>query len=159
MKRQSIQEYLGLPKSWPVKEKIKHAIMILPNEKDIKSANKKDPQACALHHAACRLFNVPNAAIGGRWAYIPQRDERGNPYIARMQAPPKTQAAIKKFDRTGVMPEGGFKFVPLNPSQMYLYKRRYMRLWTAGKVGGQGKRRKWSSHRRQLRALPMTLRT
>ena len=65
-KRQTIQQYLGLPKTWPVKEKIKHAIVLTPNKADIRNADRKDPQACALHNTACRVFNVPNAAIGGR---------------------------------------------------------------------------------------------
>lgn len=81
--RQTVQEYLGVPATWPVVEKIKHEIVLMPNAKDVRSAKRHDPMGCALHNAACRTYDVPNAAIGGRWAYIPQRDGKGKPYIAR----------------------------------------------------------------------------
>lgn len=114
--RTSIQAYLGVAESWRVREKIQHELIIFPNKEDIRSAKKKDPLACAIHNAACRIFNIPNCAIGGRWAYIPQRDERGNFFIAKMQSTAATQRAIAEFDRSGKMPEGGFRFIPLAPT-------------------------------------------
>lgn len=154
----TIQQYLGVPKNWPINEDVKHAIILMPTKEDIKKGDPKDPMGCALHNAACRMFNIPNCAIGGRRAYIPQKDEKGNWYIARMRALPRTQAAIKKFDRTGVMPEGGFKFQPLAPSDKFKYKRKYMRLWYKGRVGKDGTNRHWSKHRRNVRCLPMAIR-
>src|SRR6267378_5215365 len=131
MPRHTIQKYLKVPASWPVKEAIKHEIVLMPNARDIKTADKKDPTGCALHNAACRVYNIPNCAIGGRWAYIPQRDSKGKYYIARVQATAQTQKAIKKFDRTGTMPEGGFRFTPLAPSHRYKYKNEYNKTWRA----------------------------
>jgi len=109
MPRHSVQEYLGVPESWPVVEKIKHEIVLMPNKQDVRRARRQDPRACALHNAACRVFDIPNCAIGGRWAYIPQRNTKGKFYIARMQATGETQRALRHFDRTGKMPEAGFR--------------------------------------------------
>lgn len=157
--KQTIQEYLGLPESWPVKEKIKHEIILMPNAQDIKNAKKSDPQACALHNTACRVFNIPNAAIGGRWAYIPQRDSKGRYYIARMQADPETQRALIKFDKDGSMPEFGFRFVPISPSHYYENKKVYMRKWSKKEVGhNQEPRGKLKKHRLKTRTIPMNVR-
>src|SRR5215475_4851457 len=131
MPRQTVQEYLGVPAEWPVREKIRHEILLMPDNVDIKTAKKKDPQACALHNCACRIFSIPNCAIGGRWAYIPQRDSKGKYYIARMQAPIDTQKAIKHFDKTGEMPRFGFRFVPIAPSHTYKRKNTYNKGWSA----------------------------
>lgn len=128
--KQTIQQYLGVPPEWPVKEKIKHEIVLMPNKQDIKTADRQNPLGCALHNAACRVYGIPNAAIGGRWAYIPQRDSKGNYYIARMQATPATQAALREFDNTGTMPESGFRFVPITPSHRYKAKAAYGRART-----------------------------
>jgi hypothetical protein len=65
-----------------------------------------------LCRADIRHFNIPAAAIGGLWAYIPQRDEKGNHYIAKVMAHPTTAEAIRVFHIDGTMPEGGFRFVP-----------------------------------------------
>src|SRR5271154_5527794 len=108
----TVQEYLGLPEKWPIVENIKYSIMLMPNKADIKHGKKGDPRACALHNAACRIFNIPNCAIGNAHAYIPQRDSRGRFFIARMKTPAKTREAVRIFDKTGKMPEGGFLFVP-----------------------------------------------
>lgn len=153
----SIHKYLGLPENWPVRDNLQHTIVLMPTKEDIKKANKSDPQSCALHNAACRMFNVSNCAIGGRIAYIPQKDEKGNSYIGRFSAPQKTQAAIKKFDRRGIMPEGGFVFRPVAPSNRLGAKRKYYRLWYNGKVGGQG--RKTKPHRRSTRCIPFAMST
>ena len=131
----SIHDYLDVPATWPIKENIKHEIVLMPNAKDIKTAKKGEPMACALHNAACRVFDIPNCAIGGRWAYIPQRDAKGKMYIARMQATQETQQAIKVFDRTGKMPEGGFRFIPIAETHKFAAKRKYMKLWHRGEVG------------------------
>ena len=130
MPRQTIQEYLGVPGEWEVREKLRHEIVLHPNRDDIRKAKVRDPLACALHNAACRMYDIPNCAIGGRWAYIPQRDVKGRYYIARMQAPLETQAAIKKFDRTGEMPEGGFRFTPIAKTHRYAVKNAYQRART-----------------------------
>ena len=157
MAKHTVQEYLGVPADWPVKEKLKQTIVLMPNKQDIKTAKQRDPRACALHNAACRMFDIPNCAIGGRWAYIPQRDKNGKHYIARMQAPTETQKAIHTFDKTGVMPEGGFRFVPIAPSHTYKRKNAYNKKWQAGEVGGTGKKRKIQKRRTApLRAIPRT---
>lgn len=157
MPRHTVQEYLGVPAEWPVKEKLKHEIVLTPNARDIKTAKRQDPRACALHNAACRMFDIPNCAIGGRWAYIPQRDAKGKHYIARMQAPTETRKAIQKFDKTGVMPEGGFRFVPIAPSHQYKAKNAYNKEWMKGKVGNTGKKRKITKKRLPpMRAIPRT---
>lgn len=153
----SIHGYLGLPANWKVRDNLKQTIILMPTKEDIKSADKADPMACALHNAACRMFHVPNCAIGGRIAYIPQKDEKGQWYIGRFAAPPKTIAAIKKFDRRGVMPEGGFLFRPVSESNRLGAKRKYNRLWYAGKVGGQG--RKMKQYRRSTRCIPFAMAT
>lgn len=153
--RKSINKYLSLPDNWPVKDDLKQTIVLMPTAHDIKTAKTSDPTHCALHNAACRMFAVPNCAIGGRIAYIPQKDEKGNYYIGRFAAPNKTMAAIKKFDRRGVMPEGGFIFRPVSPSNRLGAKRKYYRLWAAGRVGGQG--RKIRNYRRPTRCMPLAL--
>lgn len=130
MAKQSIQEYLGVPKSWPIREKLRHEIVLMPSKADIRNSDRRDPLACALHNTACRVYGIPNCAIGGRWAYIPQRDEDGKYYIARMQATAHTQRAIRAYDRTGTMPEGGFRFIPLAESHFYANKKKYMRKWS-----------------------------
>ena len=150
----TIQEYLEVPADWPVVEKIKHDIVLMPNRRDIKMARQHDPVGCALHNAACRIFDVPNAAIGGRWAYIPQRNAKGKYYIARMQATRETQRAIRKFDRTGEMPEGGFVFAPIAPSHQFKKKAAYNRKWNAGEVGHKDAPRDHKKHRRVLRSIP-----
>lgn len=123
--RHTIHDYLHVPKTWPVVEKIKHEIVLFPNKADAKKAKRKDPLACALHNAACRMFDIPNCAIGGRWAYIPQKDAKGKFYIARVQATQETQRAIRNFDRTGTMPLGGFRFIAIAPSHTYKKKDAY----------------------------------
>jgi hypothetical protein len=132
----TVQQYLDVPSDWKVKEKIKHSIVLMPNKEDIRKATPRNPRACALHNAACRMFEIPNCAIGGRWAYIPQKDERGKWYIARMQAPMSTRRAIKKFDTTGKMPEGGFEFVPIAPSHTYKSKKAYNINYSYKKIPG-----------------------
>lgn len=125
MSKPSIQEYLGVPKSWKMVEKVRHEIVLMPNKEDIKTAKRHDPLGCALHNAACRVFGIPNCAIGGRWAYIPQRDHKGKPYIAKMQATSETQRAIEAFDKTGTMPPFGFRFIPIAPSHFTKQKAVY----------------------------------
>lgn len=151
----SINKYLNLPDNWPVKDNFKQSIILMPIKSDITKAKKTDPTHCALANAACRMFHVPNCAIGGRIAYIPQKDEKGRFYIGRFAARPKTQAAIKRFDRTGKMPEGGFIFTPVAPSNRLGAKRKYYRLWAAGKVGGHS--HKIRKYRRPTRCMPLAL--
>lgn len=136
--KMAIQEFLGVPPTWPIKENVKHKIVVMPNKADVNNADKKDLCGCALAKAVCRIYNVPAAAIGGRIAYIPQRDENGKPYIARVRASRVTQAAIRQFDKSGTMPKAGFVFLPLSPCDLVKRKRDYMRRWEAGEVGGQG---------------------
>lgn len=158
MSKQSIQEYLGVPSTWPVKENIRHSICLMPNAADIKNAKKRDPLGCALHNTACRVFDVPNAAIGGRWAYIPQRDAKGKYYIARMRATAPTQEALIQFDKTGKMPQGGFSFVPLTKSETYKNKRKYMKKWHKGEVGhNKGPRPNPNKRRIKTRTIPMNV--
>lgn len=152
--RKSIQEYLGVPKSWHVRENVKHKIVLMPNEQDLKKADPKNPMGCALHNAACRIFGIPNAAIGGRWAYIPQRDQKGRYYIARMQATVKTQIAIQLFDKNGKMPKYGFEFRPIAQSHTFAYKRRYQKAWQKGLVGHNRKPRSKANKRRITRCIP-----
>jgi hypothetical protein len=159
MPRHTVQEYLGVPADWPVRERIKHEIVLLPNKQDIKTATPGDPRACALHNAACRTFDIPNCAIGGRWAYIPQRDAKGKPYIARMQAPAETVRAIRHFDKTGEMPEGGFRFMPIAPSHQYKRKNKYNKQWMAEsrRAPKTGKKRKVTKRMRtDYRRMPRT---
>lgn len=153
----TIHDYLGVPKTWPIVEKIKHKIVLMPSKEDVKTADKKDPLKCALHNTACRVFNIPNCAIGGRWAYIPQRDAKGKFYIARMQATVHTQKAINKFDKTGEMPEAGFTFVPIAKSHFYKAKRKYCAKWRKEEVGfGTYKKRTNTPRRIKTRCLPKT---
>lgn len=125
--KQSIQQYLGLPENWKIKENIKHEIILMPSRQDVSRAKQRDPKGCALRNTACRIFGVPNAAIGGRWAYIPQRDGKGGYYIARMQATKPTQRAIQEFDTKGTIPAAGFRFIPVSPYGKLEAKRLYMR--------------------------------
>jgi hypothetical protein len=165
MARSTIHDYLNLPVDWPVKENIKHEIVLFPNTRDIKKAKKSDPQACALHNAACRMFDIPNCAIGGNYAYIPQRDAKGKYYIARVASTAETRKAIKVFDKTGKMPEGGFHFVPLTASTKLDEKKKYFKKWAKGEVGVKnnpaakasgGKKKKMTKQRRivPLRSMP-----
>ncbi len=154
MSRQTINEYLNVSSTWPIKEKIKHEIVLMPTKNDIKSAIKGEPMACALHNAACRMYDIPNCAIGGRWAYIPQRDNKGKMYIARMQATKETQQAIIEFDKTGEMPEAGFRFIPIAPSHRFAVKRAYNKQWIANP---DAKPRKHQKHRKSSRCIPRTV--
>lgn len=157
--RKSIHQYLELPTSWKIKENIKHSIVLMPNAADIKNADRRDPKGCALHNAACRVYNVPNCAIGGRWAYIPQRNSRGKHYIARMQATAETQKAIRAFDKTGKMPEAGFTFIPLAFSHRYKQKRKYMKAYSKEEVGyGKYTKKKLTPRRIKTRSIPMNVR-
>lgn len=161
MGRKTVHEYLNLPADWPVKENIKHEIVLFPNTQDIRKATKRDPQACALRNAACRMFGIPNCAIGGSYAYIPQRDPKGKFYIARMAAPAETKRAIKAFDKTGKMPEGGFHFVPVGKSMSLKNKAKYYGKWLAGEVGlknkptTDGTKRKKIKMTKQQRIVPL----
>lgn len=158
--KQSIQQYLGLPESWKIKENIKHEIILMPSQKDVKNAKQRDPKGCALRNTACRVFGVPNAAIGGRWAYIPQRDGKGNYYIARMQATKLTQDALKEFDTKGVMPAAGFRFIPVRKSQFSEVKKAYMRKYHKGLVGhNSNTRNKYVKRLKSTRTIPMNIRT
>jgi hypothetical protein len=107
------------------------------------------------------MFDIPNCAIGGRFAYIPQRDARGRFYIARMEAPVETQRATKLFDKTKEMPEGGFRFVPVSPSQRVAAKKVYKKKWDSGEVGNKGGKRKFKKGSARLaaplRAIPRGL--
>lgn len=118
----SIQEYLGLPKATKIREKIKHEILLMPTPEDIKGGKISDPKGCALHNAACRMYDIPNCAIGPRISFIPQRDHKGELYIARVAASGATRRAIIKFDRSGKMPLGGFRFLPLAKADTYAGK-------------------------------------
>jgi hypothetical protein len=148
----TIQEYLGVPSDWKVKENIRHEIVLMPNARDIKTAKCREPTGCALHNAACRTFDIPNCAIGGRWAYIPQRDAKGKPYIARVQATVATRRAIKAFDETGEMPEAGFRFIPIAPCQTARAKNRYNAVYQAKDKDPDAAPRSWN--RRVTRAMP-----
>jgi hypothetical protein len=144
---QSIQEYLGVPKNWKVKENIKHEILLMPTEEDISGATRRDPKACALHNAACRMYNIPNCLIGGRTAYIPQKDAKGRMYIAKMTAQDATRKAIRQFDKTGKMPLGGFRFTPMTPSNKtdatkVYEQRRYSRPNDGRGTGVPGRKRR-----------------
>jgi hypothetical protein len=125
----TVNSYLGLPEGWPVIEDIGHAIVLMPNARDIRRGHPNNPTACALHNAACRTFNVPNCAIGAEISYIPQRDSKGHPYIARVRATKPTQIAIKTFDETGDMPEGGFVFTPVPESRRLENVRANEKIW------------------------------
>ena len=153
MASQSIQEYLDVPKTWPVRENIKHEIVLMPSKVDIRKAEKGEPMACALHNAACRVFDIPNCAIGGRVALIPQRDAKGKHYIARMRATAETQKAIAKFDKTGAIPEGGFRFVPLGKAETLKAKRTYMKKYYAGDVGHNTKPKPGAGIRKHRRKV------
>lgn len=157
LRRSTVQQYLGLPTDWPVVEKVKHEIVLMPNAADIKTATKGDPRACALHNAACRVFDVPNCAIGGRWAYIPQRDKTGKHYIARVQAPKETQDAIHHFDKTGEMPTGGFRFIPIAKSHRYKAKNAYNKKHRKVATPAD-KKRKLTKRHRVFRSMPTGLR-
>lgn len=158
--KQSIQSYLGLPDTWKIKENMRHEILLIPSKADVANARQKDPKGCALRNAACRIFGVPNAAIGGRWAYIPQRDDKGRMYIARMQASGPTQRAIKQFDEKGVLPIAGFHFIPVTKNQSSHEHKLYMRKYHAGKVGHNSPRRKkYTKRLRTTRTIPMNVRT
>lgn len=149
----SIQDYLGVPEHWPVVEKIGYSIVLMPNAADIKTAVRQDPRACALHNAACRQMNIPSCAIGARYAYIPQRDAKGRPFIARMQTTQATHDAILKFDRTGKMPEGGFIFQPVAPAKRLAYVRKYEEKWSPRRTP-QPNTGRVSKRRAPLRAIP-----
>jgi hypothetical protein len=159
--RKTVHDYLNLPTEWPIKENLKHEIVLFPNTRDIKKATKGDPRACALRNAACRMFGIPNCAIGGRYAYIPQRDSKGKFYIARMGAPTETIKAIREFDKTGTMPEGGFHFVPLTSHQWLENKKKYFKKWAKGEVGLKNNpehantKRKKKKMTTQQRAVPL----
>lgn len=157
--KQTIQKYLDLPADWKIKENIKHAIVLMPSTSDIEGADRKNPQGCALRNAACRVFDVPNAAIGGRCAYIPQRDSRGKHYIARVRATMPTMKAIEEFDKTGKMPKAGFTFVPLTKCDQYKNKRAYMKAYYAGKGVGNGKSPVNKATNKKIRARKMSTRT
>jgi len=148
----TVQKYLGVPESWQVKENIKHEIVLMPNKRDIRTAKPRDPCACALHNAACRMFDIPNCAIGAGFAYIPQRDARGKFYIARMRPTTETQRAIKRFDKTGEMPEGGFRFVPVSTGITLKKLRTYQRL--RAKLGNTSPKRAVKRRRTPSRAIP-----
>ena len=153
----TVQDYLGVPNSWKIVENIKHEIMLMPNKADIKFAKKKDPRGCALHNAACRVYEIPNCAIGGRIAYIPQRDAKGKPYIARVEATDETQRAIRTFDRTGKIPEGGFRFRPIAPSQGMKVRAKYMRERYHNQDGPARDYTPRLKKRSNLRAMPRSL--
>ena len=154
MSATSIHEYLGLPKSWPIKENIKHEIVLMPIEADFRGAKAGEPMACALHNAACRVFHIPNCAIGGRNAYIPQRDAKGKHYIARVRATVATQKAIAKFDKTGKIPEAGFRFIPLGKNETFKAKRNYMKKYYAGEVGHNAKPKPAAGVKKHRRKAP-----
>ncbi len=158
--KQSIQKYLGVPETWPVVEKIKHEIILMPSKEDIKTAKRKDPQACALHNAACRMFGIPNAAIGAKSAYIPQRDAKGKYYIARVRPTGATARAIRNFDKTGKMPVGGFHFVAMPPSSHFKRKRAYMKRWDAGLIAPSNRKpTKGVKYMKKTRSIPLSVRT
>lgn len=152
--KHSIQEYLGVPEDWPIVERIKFNIILLPNRDDIRKAKPHDPRACALHNAACRTFGVPNAAIGADIAYIPQRDARGRPFIARVAPTAQTAKAIREFDKTGRMPEGGFSFIPLSKSRHLKAQRDYRANYIA--QGRHKSARGTSKRRTPERQIPRT---
>lgn len=120
---QSIQDYLGVPKDWKVKENVKHEILLMPTAQDIKQGKISDPKGCALYNTACRMFDVPTCAIGPRFSFIPQRDNKGRMYIARVAATNATRKAIIQFDKTGTMPIAGFRFIPLTKGNTYAGKK------------------------------------
>lgn len=153
----TVQEYLGVPSSWKVKEKLKHEVVLLPNKRDLKGAKQKEPKACALRNAACRMFGVPNAAIGASKAYIPMRDTNGKHYIARMSAPKETREAIQKFDRTGEMPEGGFRFVPVATSQTCQRQRTNFKKWSAKQATNTTKKKAVRRKTTPTRSIPRSL--
>jgi hypothetical protein len=157
----TIQQYLGVPSDWKVKEKLRYEIILIPNKEDVRTAKRHDPLGCALRNTACRVFNVQSAAIGGGWAYIPQRDEKGKFYIARMRATAATQRAIKQFDEHGTIPEAGFRFIPVSASSTRKNKNSYMKKWSKGRVGrsGGGKRPLEAKYgiRIRTRTIPMNV--
>lgn len=162
--KQTIQEYLGVPSNWKVKKTIKHEIVLMPNEEDIRNATPSDPRGCALKNTACRVFDIPNAAIGARCSYIPQRDSKGRWYIARMYTGKDTARAIQLFDKTGTMPKGGFRFTPLTKSQHFKTQRDYAKKRRLGEVGNNSKPRTVKPRRVHTRAvktrtIPMNIRT
>jgi hypothetical protein len=136
--KQTIQEYLGVSKDWPVRENIKHEILLMPTQEDISGAKRRDPKACALHNAACRMYNVPNCLIGGRTAYIPQKDAKGRMFIAKVTAQIATRKAIQQFDKTGKMPLGGFRFSPITPSNRKGATKLYQEARYSRPNGGRG---------------------
>jgi hypothetical protein len=123
----SINTYLGVPEDWPVIDRLKHAVILMPSAADIRRAKRQDPRACALHNCAVRTLGVPNCAIGAMYAYIPMRDARGRPYIARLRATSLTRRAIEHFDKTGEMPAGGFIFTPVAKTKSLEHIRKYDR--------------------------------
>ncbi|HEX3523925.1 MAG TPA: hypothetical protein VHT52_17795 [Stellaceae bacterium] len=159
--KRSINAYLGVPEDWPIVDRLKHAVILLPSATDIRRAKKQDPRACALHNCAVRTLGIPNAAIGAQYAYIPMRDAKGRPYIARLRATRTTAKAIDHFDATGEMPAGGFIFTPVAKTKTLEHIRKYDRGYVvnlnprdADKRRASNNKAKAKYRRKPKRAIP-----
>lgn len=114
---QTIQDYCGVPPSWPVIE-MKQPLLITVNKGDLKGAKQGDCRACVFAKAASRFGAGGHAAFFSEIGYLPLWDKKGRGYLGKFSLPKAMRSAIKTFDETGEFPtERGFELAPLYQSK------------------------------------------
>ncbi len=93
----------------------KASIYVTTINADVRKAIKCDPNNCAIAYAWKRTAGVPVAQIGCTIAYLPMI-YKGKMVAMRCKVPKETRDAIARFDKTGKMPAGGFRFVGISPN-------------------------------------------
>lgn len=96
---------------YPVREATAQ-LRIVVKECDAVRAKRKDPSLCVIANACLRLYDCPAVYIYRQVAYVVLPDENGKQWAERYHVSAAVRAAIKRYDKTGVPPVGGFLLLP-----------------------------------------------
>lgn len=92
-----------------------HTIEVSPSPEDLARAVPRNPHECAIAQERKRSTHAP-AQIGTDKAILPRLIE-GKLTMLRTKVPASTRRGLDTFDATGELPDGGFLFKGVPPSE------------------------------------------
>ncbi len=118
-KKVRIRTFRGLPL-----RDATHDLLLQVTNSDKKKGIPKDPEHCAMAVSWCRMAGDPQAeaVIGRGIAHIKMRDEDGMWFWCRFRLTELTALRARKFDRTGIADEAGYRLTAPSISQNLDYR-------------------------------------
>lgn len=97
----------------PIKD-ARRPIKLLPNERDIKKAKRKDPTCCVAATAFRRMDNVADVRVFRSRTYV---RFSGDKAWTRYKTPVRLAANTVTYDKAGIFDLEDYVFPPLPPTQ------------------------------------------